>query len=65
MLMWNKTKEMHDYDLDIANAIKVNDQVSSSKELLDYFIERKNKVLDDYVVKDYHVNKKYTKNLVR
>ena len=59
MLMWNKTKEMHD-DVHIANAIKVNDQVSSSKELLDYFIERKKIVLDDYVVKDYHVNKKYT-----
>ena len=59
MLMWNKTKEMHN-DIHIANDIKVNDQVSSSKELLDYFIERKKIVLDDYVVKDYHVNKKYT-----
>ena len=59
MLMWNKTKEMHD-DLHIANAIRVNDQITTSKELLDYFIERKKIVLDDYVVKDYHVNKKYT-----
>ena len=59
MLMWNKTKEIHD-DVHIANDIKVNNQVSSSKELLDYFIERKKIVLDDYVVKDYHVNKKYT-----
>ena len=58
MLMWNKTKEMHD-DVHIANAMKVNNQVTSSKGLLDYFIERKKIVLDDYVVKDYHVNKKY------
>ena len=59
MLMWNKTKEMHD-DVHIANAMRVNDQVTSSKGLLDYFIEREKIVLDDYVVKDYHVNKKYT-----
>ena len=59
MLMWNKTKEMHD-DVHIANSMKVNDQITSSKGLLDYFIEREKIVLDDYVVKDYHVNKKYT-----
>ena len=59
MLMWKKTKEMHD-DVHIANAMRVNDQVTSSKGLLDYFIEREKIVLDDYVVKDYHVNKKYT-----
>ena len=59
MLMWNKTKEMHD-DVHIANAMRVNDQGTSSKGLLDYFIEREKIVLDDYVVKDYHVNKKYT-----
>merc|ERR1711991_507293 len=50
---------MHD-DVHIANAMRVNDQVTSSKGLLDYFIEREKIVLDDYVVKDYHVNKKYT-----
>ena len=59
MLMWNKTKEMHD-DVHIANAMRVNDQGTSSKGLLDYFIEREKIVLDDYVIKDYHVNKKYT-----
>ena len=58
MLIW-RTNAKGDYEW-CANDIKSNDCEISSKRMLDYFIERKKIVLDDYVVKDYHVNKKYT-----
>ena len=58
MLMWG-TNAKGDYEW-CANDIKSKDCEISSKRMLDYFIERERITLDDYVIKDYHVNKKYT-----
>ena len=57
MLMLNK--KVTD-SIDIQTKIHQVNTIINTNELCEYFINRQQIIIDDYVINDYHVNKKYT-----